>query len=140
MQYGIPLTVVSYKQLYGWTMDDIVREIGTRNNCTYCGVLRRQVLSTDTRHCIVSQPILSAHASIYAADYRIRYLQGLCVVMRGIYTHSAMCSGCACSYLVAMYTQMCGVALCVVHGGHVPWNVCSGCAWLCMMGMRPYVF
>jgi len=43
-QYGIPLTVVSYKQLYGWTMDEIVRQIGTKNNCTYCGVLRRQAL------------------------------------------------------------------------------------------------
>ena len=36
--------MVSYKQLYGWTMDDIVRQIGTKNNCTYCGVLRRQAL------------------------------------------------------------------------------------------------
>lgn len=44
IEYGIPLTVVSYKDLYGWTMDDIVREIGTKNNCTYCGVLRRQAL------------------------------------------------------------------------------------------------
>mmetsp|Transcript_6508 Transcript_6508/g.18717 ORF Transcript_6508/g.18717 Transcript_6508/m.18717 type:complete len:327 (-) Transcript_6508:297-1277(-) len=44
IEYGIPLTVVSYKQLYGWTMDDIVRQIGTKNNCTYCGVLRRQAL------------------------------------------------------------------------------------------------
>lgn len=44
IEYGIPLTVVSYKQLYGWTMDDIVREVGTKNNCTYCGVLRRQAL------------------------------------------------------------------------------------------------
>jgi len=43
-QYQIPLTVVSYKELYGWTMDEIVREIGTKNNCTFCGVFRRQVL------------------------------------------------------------------------------------------------
>ena len=43
-QYQIPLEVVSYKQLYGWTMDEIVREIGKRNNCTFCGVFRRQAL------------------------------------------------------------------------------------------------
>ena len=43
-QYQIPLEVVSYKQLYGWTMDEIVREIGTKNNCTFCGVFRRQAL------------------------------------------------------------------------------------------------
>lgn len=43
-QYGIPLTVVSYKDLYGWTMDEIVSAIGTRGNCTFCGVFRRQAL------------------------------------------------------------------------------------------------
>lgn len=44
VQYAIPLTVLSYKTLYGWTMDEIVREIGHRNNCTFCGVFRRQAL------------------------------------------------------------------------------------------------
>ena len=39
----IPLHVYSYKDLYGWTMDEIVREIGTKSNCTFCGVFRRQV-------------------------------------------------------------------------------------------------
>lgn len=42
----IPLHVFSYKDLYGWTMDEIVREIGTRSNCTFCGVFRRQVRRT----------------------------------------------------------------------------------------------
>lgn len=44
LQYKIPLKVVSYKDLYGWTMDEIVKAIGTRNNCTFCGVFRRQAL------------------------------------------------------------------------------------------------
>lgn len=44
LQYGIPLEVVSYKTLYGWTMDEIVKEIGLKNNCTFCGVFRRQVI------------------------------------------------------------------------------------------------
>ncbi|ORX47982.1 cytoplasmic tRNA 2-thiolation protein 1 [Hesseltinella vesiculosa] len=43
-QYGLPLKIVSYQQLYGWTMDDIVKEVGLKNNCTYCGVFRRQAL------------------------------------------------------------------------------------------------
>lgn len=43
-RYGIPLTVLSYKALYGWTMDEIVAAIGHRNNCTFCGVFRRQAL------------------------------------------------------------------------------------------------
>lgn len=44
VQYQIPLTILSYKELYGWSMDEIVKEIGTKNNCTFCGVFRRQAL------------------------------------------------------------------------------------------------
>ncbi|KAI3501271.1 hypothetical protein L1887_29135 [Cichorium endivia] len=44
IQYGLPLKVVSYKDLYGWTMDEIVKMIGLKNNCTFCGVFRRQAL------------------------------------------------------------------------------------------------
>lgn len=44
IQYNLPLKIVSYKELYGWTMDEIVECIGSKNNCTYCGVFRRQAL------------------------------------------------------------------------------------------------
>lgn len=45
MQYGLPLKIVSYAELYGgWTMDAIVGAIGLKNNCTFCGVFRRQAL------------------------------------------------------------------------------------------------
>eukprot|EP01087_Luapelamoeba_hula_P012423 TRINITY_DN3462_c0_g2_i1.p1 TRINITY_DN3462_c0_g2~~TRINITY_DN3462_c0_g2_i1.p1 ORF type:complete len:421 (+),score=78.13 TRINITY_DN3462_c0_g2_i1:3-1265(+) len=43
-QYGVPLKILSYKELYDWSMDDIVSQIGLRNNCTFCGVFRRQAL------------------------------------------------------------------------------------------------
>ncbi|OAC98372.1 hypothetical protein MUCCIDRAFT_51594 [Mucor lusitanicus CBS 277.49] len=43
-QYELPLKIVSYHELYGWSMDEIVREVGRKNNCTYCGVFRRQAL------------------------------------------------------------------------------------------------
>lgn len=44
VQYGLPLLVVSYEELYGWTMDRIVEVIGKKGNCTFCGVFRRQAL------------------------------------------------------------------------------------------------
>lgn len=43
-QYGLPLKIVSYQELYGWSMDEVVSEVGRKNNCTYCGVFRRQAL------------------------------------------------------------------------------------------------
>lgn len=42
--YKLPLTILSYADLYGWTMDDIVRVAGLKNSCTFCGVFRRQAL------------------------------------------------------------------------------------------------
>ncbi|KAJ1970920.1 cytosolic thiouridylase subunit Ctu1 [Dimargaris xerosporica] len=44
LQYELPLRIVSYQDLYGWTMDAIVKEVGRKNNCTFCGVFRRQAL------------------------------------------------------------------------------------------------
>lgn len=44
VQYNLPLKILSYDELYGWTMDAIVEQIGKKNNCTFCGVFRRQAL------------------------------------------------------------------------------------------------
>jgi len=43
-QYALPLTILGYKELYGWTMDEVVAQVGKKGNCTYCGVFRRQAL------------------------------------------------------------------------------------------------
>jgi cytoplasmic tRNA 2-thiolation protein 1 len=43
-QYDMPLEILGYDELYGWTMDGIVQQIGKKGNCTYCGVFRRQAL------------------------------------------------------------------------------------------------
>jgi cytoplasmic tRNA 2-thiolation protein 1 len=43
-QYEMPLTIVGYDELYGWTMDQVVEQVGKKGNCTYCGVFRRQAL------------------------------------------------------------------------------------------------
>ncbi|KAM0682170.1 cytosolic thiouridylase subunit Ctu1 [Mitosporidium daphniae] len=45
IEYGLPLKIITYEELYeGWTMDKIVARIGNKNNCTFCGVFRRQAL------------------------------------------------------------------------------------------------
>lgn len=43
-QYEMPLKILSYDELYGWTMDKVVSQVGRKNNCTFCGVFRRQAL------------------------------------------------------------------------------------------------
>lgn len=58
--YRIPLTIVSYKDLYGWTMDAIVEQVGLKNNCTYCGVFRRQALDKGAK-LIGAEKIVTGH-------------------------------------------------------------------------------
>jgi len=43
-QYEMELCIVGYDELYGWTMDQVVEQVGKKGNCTYCGVFRRQAL------------------------------------------------------------------------------------------------
>jgi len=33
MEYNLPLKIVTYEDLYGWTMDEIVKKVGRKNNC-----------------------------------------------------------------------------------------------------------
>lgn len=33
IQYDLPLKILSYNELYGWTMDRVVEKIGRKNNC-----------------------------------------------------------------------------------------------------------
>lgn len=50
-QYSLPLHIVSYEELYGgWSMDKVVQTVGQKNNCTFCGVFRRQALD---RGCVM---------------------------------------------------------------------------------------
>ncbi|TPX40426.1 hypothetical protein SeMB42_g04334 [Synchytrium endobioticum] len=43
-EYSLPLKIISYEDLYGWSMDSIVKAVGLKSNCTFCGVFRRQAL------------------------------------------------------------------------------------------------
>jgi len=42
---GTELTVASFQEMFGVTIDEVVRGKGDRLSCSYCGVLRRQCLN-----------------------------------------------------------------------------------------------
>jgi cytoplasmic tRNA 2-thiolation protein 1 len=45
VEYAMELRILGYQELYGgWTMDNVVKQVGKKGNCTYCGVFRRQAL------------------------------------------------------------------------------------------------
>lgn len=43
--YDLPLTILSYQDLFGRTMDQVVSLTSVKTSCTYCGVFRRNALN-----------------------------------------------------------------------------------------------
>ena len=75
-QYGLPLTILSYEELYGWTMDRIVGAVGRKNNCTFCGVFRRQALDRAGMRLKVDQMVTGHNADDIAETVVMNVLRG----------------------------------------------------------------
>lgn len=74
--YEMPLKILSYEELYGWTMDRIVGEIGKSNNCTFCGVFRRQALDRGARTLKVDSIATGHNADDIAETVLMNILRG----------------------------------------------------------------
>ncbi|KAI9009117.1 hypothetical protein DFJ74DRAFT_611121 [Hyaloraphidium curvatum] len=75
-QYDLPLKIVSYEELYGWSMDSIVKKIGRRNNCTFCGVFRRQALDRGAKLLEVDHIVTGHNADDIAETVLMNFLRG----------------------------------------------------------------
>lgn len=75
-QYGLPLEIVSYKELYNWTMDEIVAVAGIRNSCTYCGVFRRQALDRGAQRLGINHVVTGHNADDMAETVLMNILRG----------------------------------------------------------------
>lgn len=75
-EYDLPLKVLSYEELYGWTMDRIVGQIGRSNNCTFCGVFRRQALDRGAKLLAVDSIATGHNADDIAETVIMNVLRG----------------------------------------------------------------
>jgi cytoplasmic tRNA 2-thiolation protein 1 len=76
IQYGMPLKIVGYDELYGWTMDQVVETIGKKGNCTYCGVFRRQALDRGAKMLGIKHVVTGHNADDVAETILMNLLRG----------------------------------------------------------------
>lgn len=75
-QYEMPLEIISYKDLYNWSMDEIVSCAGIRSSCTYCGVLRRQALDRGAAKLGINHIVTGHNADDMAETVLMNLLRG----------------------------------------------------------------
>ncbi|KAJ5678356.1 Cytoplasmic tRNA 2-thiolation protein 1 [Penicillium maclennaniae] len=75
-QYDMPLMIVGYGELYGWTMDQVVEQIGKKGNCTYCGVFRRQALDRGAARLEIKHVVTGHNADDVAETVMMNLLRG----------------------------------------------------------------
>ena len=76
IDYDMPLKIVSYSELYGWTMDQVVDTIGKKGNCTYCGVFRRQALDRGAKLLGIKHLVTGHNADDIAETVLMNLLRG----------------------------------------------------------------
>ncbi|KAF6237727.1 hypothetical protein HO173_003928 [Letharia columbiana] len=76
VQYDMPLEIVGYDELYGWTMDQVVSQIGKKGNCTYCGVFRRQALDRGAARLGINHVVTGHNADDIAETVMMNLLRG----------------------------------------------------------------
>ncbi|KAM3494364.1 hypothetical protein MY3957_002372 [Beauveria namnaoensis] len=76
VQYEMPLQIVGYDTLYGWTMDQVVETIGKKGNCTYCGVFRRQALDRGAKMLEIKHVVTGHNADDIAETVLMNLLRG----------------------------------------------------------------
>lgn len=75
-QYEMPLEIVGYDELYGWTMDQVVAQVGKKGNCTYCGVFRRQALDRGAARLGIKHIVTGHNADDVAETVMMNLLRG----------------------------------------------------------------
>jgi uncharacterized protein (TIGR00269 family) len=73
---GVRHITVSFREMFGMTVDEIVRKKGDRLSCSYCGVLRRQCLNRTAKEHGVNRLALGFNLDDEAQSVLMNVLRG----------------------------------------------------------------
>jgi cytoplasmic tRNA 2-thiolation protein 1 len=91
-QYSMDLTILGYAELYGWTMDQVVEQVGKKGNCTYCGVFRRQALDRGASRLGVKHVVTGHNADDVAETVLMNCKQRGSEIWPGVHADCEQCS------------------------------------------------
>ncbi|XP_074663711.1 cytoplasmic tRNA 2-thiolation protein 1-like [Strix aluco] len=72
----LPLLVVSHRELFGWSVDEVAAGLGSGSRCTFCGVWRRQALERGARLLGVDWIATGHNADDIAETVLMNFLRG----------------------------------------------------------------
>uniref|UniRef100_A0A8B9MJL1 Cytosolic thiouridylase subunit 1 n=1 Tax=Accipiter nisus TaxID=211598 RepID=A0A8B9MJL1_9AVES len=72
----LPLLVVSHRELFGWSVDEVAARLGGGSRCTFCGVFRRQALEKGARLLGVDWIVTGHNADDIAETVLMNFLRG----------------------------------------------------------------
>lgn len=75
-ELGLSLKVLSFKEMFGYSMDNIVEKVGKKGNCTYCGIFRRQALEDAGRKMGVDCIVTGHNANDVAETVILNIIRG----------------------------------------------------------------
>ncbi|KAH0789311.1 cytoplasmic tRNA 2-thiolation protein 1 [Histomonas meleagridis] len=74
--YKLPLTILSFTGIFGWTLDQIFQATHTRETCTYCGIFRRRALDIGAQHVKATKVAVGHNADDLAETVLLNVLRG----------------------------------------------------------------
>ncbi|KAH7830144.1 putative cytoplasmic trna adenylyltransferase [Monocercomonoides exilis] len=76
-KYSLPLVILSFKDLFGYTMDEINNIVGTKKSkCTHCGIFRRKALEIGCQQIGANKIALGHNADDYAETILMNLMRG----------------------------------------------------------------
>ncbi|OHS97757.1 hypothetical protein TRFO_35924 [Tritrichomonas foetus] len=74
--YKLPITILSFTDIFGWTLDHIYKATKTKETCTYCGIFRRRALDIGAQKVHATKVAVGHNADDVAETILLNVLRG----------------------------------------------------------------